>query len=118
MKRLFSILLVVLMATSMAFAKGEKQTVVFDVDLHCQGCCDKIMKNIAYEKGVKDLRCDLEKKQVTVIFDNEKTNVEKLQQAFAAIKKPATVNTKATEAAVKKATGKAIDATSGATIRQ
>ncbi len=47
------------------FAKGEKQTVVFDVDLHCQGCVTKIEKNIAFEKGVKDLICDLNKKQVT-----------------------------------------------------
>lgn len=107
----------VLMSTAV-FAKANKQTVVFDVNLHCQGCCDKVMKNIAYEKGVKDLRCDLEKKQVVVVFDADKTSVEQLQKAFEAIKKPATVNTKATEAAVKKATGKAIDATSGATVKQ
>lgn len=101
MKKVLSFLLMVLMTTAV-FAKANKQTVVFDVNLHCQGCCDKVMKNIAYEKGVKDLRCDLEKKQVVVVFDAEKTSVEQLQKAFEAIKKPATVNTKATEAAAKK----------------
>lgn len=110
--------LMVLVASTMAFAKANKQTVVFDVNLHCQGCCDKVMKNIAYEKGVKDLRCDLEKKQVVVVFDADKTSVAQLQKAFEGIKKPATINVKATEAAVKKATGKAIDATSGATVKQ
>lgn len=117
MKKILFILMA-LMVSTMTFAKANKQTVVFDVNLHCQGCCDKVMKNIAYEKGVKDLRCDLEKKQVVVVFDADKTSVEQLQKAFEAIKKPATVNTKATEAAVKKATGKAIDATSGATVKQ
>ena len=49
----------------MAFAVN-KQKVVLSCDLHCQGCCDKIMKNIAFEKGVKDLVCDLNHKTVTV----------------------------------------------------
>lgn len=80
------------MVAATAFAKGEKQTVVFDVDLHCQGCINKIEKNIAFEKGVKDLRCDLATKTVTVVFDSEKTSVEKLQKAFEAIGKPAKVH--------------------------
>lgn len=64
---------------------------VFAVDLHCQGCVDKVEKNIAFERGVKDLRCDLKSKTVTVTYDPAKTNVAALQEAFARIKKPATV---------------------------
>lgn len=107
-----------LFATTMLMAKTNKQYVVFDVDLHCQGCVAKVEKNIAYEKGVKDLVCDLDKKQVTITYDADKTNVETLQKAFAAIKKPAKVNTKATEALVKQKSGKdtvITDATTGAT---
>ncbi len=74
-----------------ASAKANKQTVVLSCDLHCQGCCDKIMKNIAFEKGVKDLVCDLHGKTVTVTYDANKTDVETLLQAFAKIGKPATV---------------------------
>ena len=33
----------------MVFAVN-KQKVVLSFDIHCQGCCDKIMKNIAFEK--------------------------------------------------------------------
>ena len=72
-------------------AKTVKQVVVLSCDLHCQGCCDKIMKNIAYEKGVKDLVCDLKTKTVTVTFDAAKTDVETLLKAFEKIGKPATV---------------------------
>lgn len=104
-------MLVALMVATMAFAKTEKRTVVFNVDLHCQGCVNKIEKNIPYEKGVKDLQCSLPSKTVVVTFDPAKTSVEALQQAFQKLGKPATVNEKATKALV----GKEIDAKSGAT---
>ena len=69
----------------------NRETVVLSCDLHCQGCCDKIMKNIAFEKGVKDIVCDLDKKTVKVTFDPRKTDVETLLKAFERIKKPAKV---------------------------
>ena len=69
--------------------KSSKQTVLLNCDLHCQGCCDKIMKNIAFEKGVKDIVCDLDTKTVAVTFDTRKTNLDTLLAAFARIGKPA-----------------------------
>ncbi len=72
-------------------AKADKQVVVLSCDLHCQGCCDKIMKNIAFEKGVKDLVCNLEEKTVTVTYDANKTDVPTLLKAFDKIGKPAKV---------------------------
>lgn len=93
---------VALMSVATFAAKADKQTVVFDVDLHCQGCITKIEKNIAFEKGVKDLICDLKTKTVVVVFDANKTSVEELQKAFKALGKPAVVNVKATAAKQKK----------------
>ena len=79
---------------STAEAKPNKQTVVLYVHLHCQDCCDKILKNIPYDKelknGVKDLEFDLEAQTVTVTYDANKTDVPALQKAFAKIGKPAT----------------------------
>ena len=71
--------------------KSSKQTVLLNCDLHCQGCCDKIMKNIAFEKGVKDIVCDVDTKTVAVTFDTRKTDLETLLAAFARIGKPATL---------------------------
>ena len=71
--------------------KSSKQTVLLNCDLHCQGCCDKIMKNIAFEKGVKDIVCDLDTKTVAVTFDTRKTNLDTLLKAFERIGKPATL---------------------------
>jgi len=78
-------------------AKADKQTVVLSCDLHCQGCCDKIMKNIAFEKGVKDIVCDLKTKTVTLTYDANKTDVPTLLKAFEKIGKPATVKEQPTK---------------------
>lgn len=79
-------------------AKPDKQVVVLSVDLHCQACCDKIMKNIAFEKGVKDIVCDLKTKTVTVTYDASKTDVPTLLEAFKKINKPAKVKENAPNA--------------------
>ena len=71
--------------------RSNHQILILSCDLHCQGCCDKIMKNIAFEKGVKDLQCDLKNKEVTVTFDANKTDVPTLLKAFNEIGKTATV---------------------------
>lgn len=94
------ILIFVMAILPMAFclstmqAKPNKQTVMLYVDLHCQDCCDKILKNIPYDKelknGVKDLVFDLEAKTVMVTYDANKTDVATIQKAFAKIGKPAT----------------------------
>ncbi len=64
--------------------KGEIKTVVFTSDLHCQKCVEKINGNLAFEKGVKDLRVDMKSNTITIKYDASKTSVEKLA---AAIKK-------------------------------
>lgn len=97
MKRLIIFLLAMLpmaFILSTAEAKPNKQKVVFYVYLHCQDCCDKILKNIPFDKelknGVKDLVFDIEAQTVTVTYDANKTDVPTLQKAFAKIGKPAT----------------------------
>lgn len=89
MKRVVLLILTAVLTCGIAVA--EKATVLFAVDLHCDGCIKKIEKNIAFEKGVKDLQCDLKKKTVLVTYDTKKTDVKTLQTAFEKIGKPATV---------------------------
>ncbi|MBO5552646.1 MAG: cation transporter [Paludibacteraceae bacterium] len=91
MKRLLIFMMALLPVVGI-YAKQDKKTVLFYVDIHCQGCCDKIMKNIAFEPGVKDIECNIEKKTVKVTYDANKTDVPTLQKAFAKIGKPATTN--------------------------
>lgn len=90
MKHIFLLLSCLILSVGTLHAKNDyKETVVLSCDLHCQGCCDKIMKNIAYEKGVKDLQFDLKNKTVTLTFDKRKTDLPTLLKAFEKIGKPA-----------------------------
>lgn len=89
MKRIIVFLMALLPFLGMSAAKADKQTVVLQCDLHCQGCCDKVMKNIAFERGVKDIVCDLKTKTVTVTYDADKTDLDTLLKAFERIGKPA-----------------------------
>ena len=98
MKKYLLFLVFALCSVTLFAGKTDKQTVVLSVDLHCQACCDKIMKNIAFEKGVKDIVCDLKTKTVTVTYDANKTDVPTLLEAFKKINKPATVKENAPNA--------------------
>ena len=118
-KYLFIIICSVFCTLSVSAANGghtwkrsNRQTVVLSCDLHCQGCCDKIMKNIAFEKGVKDLVCDLDTKTVTLTYDTTKTDLPTLLKAFEKIHKPAKV--KEPESQEPKAKSSKTDADSGA----
>jgi copper chaperone CopZ len=62
--------------------KNDKETVVFNVSMTCDNCRKRIEKNIAFEKGVVDMKVNLENKTVEIEFKNSQTTVEKLQAAI------------------------------------
>lgn len=87
LKSLIIIMLSVLAISIHTDAQTQKKdvnikTVTFDVSMTCENCKKKIEKNIAFEKGIKDMQVSLDKKQVTLTFDTRKTNEEKIIQAF------------------------------------
>ncbi len=67
-------------------AKADKlKTVTFDVSMTCENCVKTIEKNVAFEKGVKDIQVALDTKRVTLKFDTRKTNEEQIIKAFEKI---------------------------------
>lgn len=62
--------------------KTDKETVVFDVSMTCENCQKRIEKSIAFEKGVTDMKVNLEDKTVEIEFKKTQTSVEKLQAAI------------------------------------
>jgi len=62
--------------------KGEVKEVTFLVHLHCENCVKKVQENIAFEKGVKDLKVSLEDQTVAVKYDAAKTSEETLKSAI------------------------------------
>ena len=77
----------ILFATNFVSAQEQKDSskvaqVVFSVNMTCHKCEQKIKENIPFEKGVKELTTDLNKKLVTITFRKDKTDKEKLKQAI------------------------------------
>lgn len=74
---------------SAATPKSQPQTVVFATNLHCKNCVKKVVENISYAKGVKDLKVSLEKQEISVTFDPSKTSVETLASEIKKLGYPA-----------------------------
>lgn len=86
MKKLMVILLGVSLATFIvgglkAQNKVDK-TVTFEVNMHCTSCKAKIERDIAFEKGVKEVTASLDQKLVSVKYDEAKTTPEKISKAI------------------------------------
>ena len=88
MKRILLVIICAMVTFSMIYAqetkkKSNKETVTFLIEnMHCQNCINKIEKNIAFEKGVTDLKCDLSTLTAEVTYRADKTTEDKLVAAF------------------------------------
>ena len=63
-------------------AKAEIKEVNFHVHLHCANCVKKVQENIAFEKGVKDLKVSLDDQTVALKYDAAKTSEATLKSAI------------------------------------
>ena len=97
MKRTLIGIICAMFIVSMASAQeAKKKTNVVKTkflveSMECENCVKKVEKNIAFEKGVTDLKCDLKTQTVEVTWRPDKTTEEKLLTAFKKIDKPAKV---------------------------
>jgi copper chaperone CopZ len=73
--------------------KNDKEKVVLNVSMTCENCQKRIEKNIAFEKGVTDMKVNLENKTVEIEFKKSQTTVEKLQAAIEKLGYEVTVKT-------------------------
>ena len=65
--------------------KGEIKEVTFSVHLHCNSCVKKVQENIAFEKGVKDLKVSLADQTVMIKYDSAKTSEQTLKAAIESL---------------------------------
>ena len=81
-RRTLIALVAVLLSVTTVMAK-DIRTVVFKVSqMTCENCVKKINSNIRFEKGMKVFSTDLKTKTVTITYDADKTNIEKLKDGF------------------------------------
>ena len=98
-----NMIMAAMMIAATGFAKDIK-TVVFNTapEMHCNSCENRIKNGLKFEKGVKDIKTDLETKTVTIEYDADKTNIDNLVAAFAKIEYKATEAGKGAAAGEKK----------------
>ena len=90
MKRYLIITLALLLiAGTAAFAQDKKQKknadiqeVTFVTTIDCKNCVKKVEANLPYEKGIKDMKVNLDDRTVWIKYDAAKTDKEKLAAAI------------------------------------
>lgn len=88
MKKLLSILMAAALVALAAQAKDKANvtTTVFNADVTCNSCANKIMNNVpSLGKGVKDVKVDVDKKTVTVTYDAAKNSPANIVKGLASL---------------------------------
>lgn len=55
------------------------------VSLQCEMCKERILSNLSFEKGIKDIDVNIEEKTVSVSYNTDKTSPEKIRTAISKI---------------------------------
>lgn len=58
------------------------ETVKYKTSIECNNCVNKVMTNLPQEKGIKDVKCDLTTKEVTVTYQKDKNNPAEIKKAI------------------------------------
>lgn len=95
------ILLLAMFMTAFIGASKEQKTlrVTTEPVMVCHNCENKIKKNLRFEKGISNITTDINRQVVTIIYDADKTNPDKILKAFGKIQYKAVVLPEDTEKA-------------------
>ena len=67
-----------------AFAQTKADTLVVTTtpSMHCEGCENKIKKNIRFVKGVKAITTSVADQKVTIVYQKDKATYDDFVKAF------------------------------------
>lgn len=81
-KRIVATFVVALCSVAAVMAKDIRVAVFKVEQLHCENCERKVVSNMKFAKGLKEIATEVKSRKVTITYDAEKTNVKKLQEGF------------------------------------
>ena len=84
-KVLSTSIMAMLSATAMAQTKADTLVVTTTPEMHCEGCENKIKKNIRFVKGTKKIETSVPNQTVTIVYDGRKTTYADYESAFKKI---------------------------------
>jgi len=78
------VVLSAMMLTAMVGLAKDIKTVVVTTQpqMHCESCENKIKGNLRFEKGVKQIDCNIDQQRVTITYDADKTKPEAIIKSF------------------------------------
>ena len=77
------VLSAMMLTAVVSMAKDIKTVVVTtQPQMHCESCEKKIKGNLRFEKGVKQIECNIEGQRVVITYDADKTNSEAIIKSF------------------------------------
>ena len=82
MKTLLLSALGVLYAAGVTAKDIKTLTVTTQPQMHCENCEKKIKGNLRFEKGVKKIETSVEKQQVVITYDADKTQPDAIIKSF------------------------------------
>jgi periplasmic mercuric ion binding protein len=65
--------------------KKKTETIEIQSSVVCGMCEDRVIENMAFEKGVKDVKVDLETKVISLTYKTNKTDKQTLKKAITKI---------------------------------
>ena len=85
MKSMKKIILLFLLAVAAQLPAKDLHTLTVKTTMHCENCTKRIKKSVRFEKGVKNIKTDLETKTVTVLYDADKGKPQAIVKAIEAL---------------------------------
>ena len=85
MKTKILTVLLSLFITGITHAQKGTEEITISTSTMCEMCKTKIEKELVFEKGVKEVKVDLEKKTAWVRYKADKTSPEKIKVALSKI---------------------------------
>jgi mercuric ion binding protein len=82
MKKIILTAVVLIISVSV---KAQTDTVRIKTSAICEECKERIEHDLSFEKGVKSNVMDLNTKEVTVVYNSQKTDPEKIRIAITKI---------------------------------
>jgi copper chaperone CopZ len=76
------IVMIIPLAVNAQEKSKANETVKYKTSIDCAACVNTIMTNLPQEKGIRDVKCDLATKEVTVTYQKEKNNPEEIKKSI------------------------------------
>ena len=80
-----NLVLLFFMGVMTTLVYGQTDTLVVKTSVICNECKERIEHDLSFAKGVKSNVVNLETKEVTVIYNSEKTDPQKIRTAITKI---------------------------------